>query len=55
MAESGKIAIDWHKTDDTDPPTFGWSMTSNPGLSLEELVALCEQMAAAHRELLGEG
>jgi hypothetical protein len=54
VAQSGKIVIDW-QADNADPSRFTWSMRCEPGLSVEEIVALCEQMAADHRQLLGEG
>jgi hypothetical protein len=54
MAQSGKIAIDW-QVDNDDPTRCIWSMRCEPGLSVEEIVALCEQMAVDNRQLLGEG
>jgi hypothetical protein len=54
MEQGGKIVIDWNVRDNADPPTFNFSMRCDPGLSVEEIIALCEQMAADHRGLLGD-
>ena len=52
-SRSGNVRIRWDCQ--TDPhasaaPTFGWSMTFDPPLSDEVLIALLEQIIEATRE-----
>jgi len=51
MADSGKIVIEWTRVD-LDPPYFSYSTRCEPGLSLEDMTALSEQMAKDGRGLL---
>jgi len=51
MPHTGKIVIEWEIVDQ-NPLYFAWSMRCDPAPGLENLTALCEQMARAHRDLL---
>lgn len=50
---SGKVIIDWYTSNDphaNDSPSFNWSMTFDPPLSSDVLIALLEQIVAAERD-----
>jgi hypothetical protein len=52
-SHSGTLKFKWDSATDphaNDAPTFGWSMTFDPGLSDEVLIALLEQIIEATRE-----
>jgi len=52
-SRSGNIRIKWECPTDpheSDPPTFGWSMSFDPPLNDEALIALLEQIIATTRE-----
>jgi hypothetical protein len=54
MPQTGKIVIEWEIVDQ-NPLYFAWSMRCDTAPGLENLAALCEQMAQAHRDLLNSG
>ncbi len=51
MADGGSIAMEWQRVD-REPPYFSYSTRCDPGMSLEDMTALFEQMAKDHRALL---